>query len=268
MSPVARPIIALMTDFGLVDPFVAVMKGVMLGIAPDCRIVDITHYIPPQDVLEAALVLRASYRFFPDGTIFVVVVDPGVGSSRRPILITTETQFFVGPDNGVLSLACGLEARCDAFHLTSQKYFLEPVSNTFHGRDLFSPVAAWLSRGTAPELLGERVPSFVRLEFPVVRRSGDTLIGSLLRIDRFGNLITNISREDLSTLGAGAAVQTIQIGGKTITRICSAYAEAEPDEIFAIWGSSGLLEISANRDSAAQILQANRHQNVLLHLVR
>jgi Uncharacterized conserved protein len=264
MSAATHPIIALMTDFGLADPYVGMMKGVMLGIAPDCRVVDITHHIPAHDILEAALVLRTSYRFFPTGTIFVVVVDPGVGSSRRPILIRTERYFLVGPDNGVLSLACELEECRDAFHLTSRKYFLDPVSNTFHGRDLFSPVAAWLSRGTAPELLGERVPSFEKLDLPAARRSGNALIGSVLRIDSFGNLITNISRQDLATLGTDADVPTIEIGEKVITRMCCAYAEAEPGEVFAIWGSSGLLEISANQASAAQILEANRHQEFLL----
>jgi len=267
MAPTARQIITLITDFGLNDHFAAVMKGVILGIAPKCQLIDITHCIPSHDVLEAAIILRASYTFFPEGTIHVVVVDPGVGTSRRPILIATEKYYFVGPDNGVLSLACDLEDSVEVVHLTSKQHFLSPTSNTFHGRDVFSPVAAWLSKGTPPDLLGERASNFVRLQFPLVKRTGETFIGRVLRIDRFGNLITNISREDIVGVGRRIDKLVIELGGKTIGHTRNAYAEAPADEVFSIWGSSGLLEISVNQASAAERLQAYRNQEFVLRVL-
>jgi S-adenosylmethionine hydrolase len=263
----ARPIITLITDFGLKDHFVAVMKGVILGIAPDCQVVDITHCIPSHDVLEAAIVLRASHSFFPKGTIHLVVVDPGVGTSRRPILIGTQKYFFVGPDNGVLSLSCDLETPVEVVHLTSKQYFLTPTSNTFHGRDIFSPVAAWLSKGISSELFGERVPNFVRLQFPTVKRTGETFIGRVLRIDRFGNLITNVSREDIAPIGKRIDQLVIELGGKTVGQLRNSYADAEADEVFSIWGSSGLLEISVNQASAAKLLQAYKNQEFVLRVL-
>src|SRR5262245_41467438 len=236
VAPMARPLITLTTDFGLEDPFVGVMKGVILGIAPDVQIVDVTHSIPSHDVVRASLTLRSSHRFFPEGTVHVVVVDPGVGSSRRPILISTKRYFFVGPDNGVLSVACELEDQVQVFHLTSRQYFLEPVSNTFHGRDIFSPVAACLSRGVAPDVLGERVQSLVKLEFPQVRKSGNTLIAKVLHADKFGNLLTNVSADDMTTPQKGSPSFVIQIGDKEISQLRSSYAEGLPGEIFSIWG--------------------------------
>lgn len=266
MAPQARPIITLITDFGLADPFVGVMKGVMLGIAPEVHILDITHCVPSHNVLQASLVLRASYRFFPKGTIHVVVVDPGVGSSRYPILVVTQSYYFIGPDNGVLSLACELEDQAQIFHLTSQKYFLNPVSQTFHGRDIFAPVAAWLSRGTAPDLLGGRIPSLVKLDFPRVRRKGSTLVATVLHTDKFGNLVTNISSQDLPTLEKQSLDFVIQLGDKTISRLRRSYAEASPGEIFSIWGSSGLLEISMNQASAAETLSVEEGQEFVIVL--
>ena len=266
MAPQARPIITLITDFGLEDPFVGVMKGVMLGIAPEVHILDITHCVPSHNVLQASLVLRASYRFFPKGTIHVVVVDPGVGSSRCPILVVTQSYYFIGPDNGVLSLACELEDQAQIFHLTSQKYFLNPVSQTFHGRDIFSPVAAWLSRGTAPDLLGARIPSLVKLDFPRVRRKGNTLVATVLHTDKFGNLVTNISSQDIPTLEKHSLDFVIQLGDRDDFSITSSYAEASPGEIFSIWGSSGLLEISMNQASAAETLSVEEGQEFVIVL--
>jgi S-adenosylmethionine hydrolase len=255
-----RPLITLTTDFGLEDPFVGVMKGIILGIAPEVQIVDITHSIPSHDVFRASLTLRASHRFFPEGTVHVVVVDPGVGSWRRPILIVTKRYFFVGPDNGVLSMACELEDQAQVFHLTSRQHFLQPVSNTFHGRDIFSPVAAWLSRGVAPDILGERVDTLVKLDFPHVRRSGNTLIARVLHADKFGNLVTNISADDVPRPEGDSPPFLIQIGDREISQLRSSYAEALPGELFSIWGSSGLLEISMNQASAAEALTIEKNQ--------
>jgi S-adenosylmethionine hydrolase len=266
MAPMEKPIITLTTDFGLEDPFVGVMKGAILGIAPEVQIVDITHSIPSHNILQASLVLRNSYCFFPKGTVHVVVVDPGVGSSRRPILVVTKRYYFIGPDNGVLSLACELEDWVQVFHLTSRKHFLNPVSNTFHGRDIFSPVAAWLSRGTAPDLLGERVSSLVKLDFPSVRRNGNTLHATVLYADKFGNLVTNISAQDLSGPDKDSLPFVIQLGDKIISQLRPSYAGAGPGEIFSIWGSSGLLEISMNQASAAETLKIEKHQKFVVIL--
>jgi S-adenosylmethionine hydrolase len=269
MRPLVRPIITLTTDFGLEDPFVGAMKGVILSIAPEVTIVDLTHHIPSHDILEAALVLRSSYSYFPHGSIHLVVVDPGVGSTRRPILVVTEKYFLVGPDNGILSLIQELENPTEIFHLSNQKYFLSPVSSTFHGRDIFSPVAAWICRGIPPEQLGTSVGDLVRLSLPRVRREDErTIVGTILRTDRFGNLVTNICTQDLCLPERDSISSSfaIEIGGRTITQLLSCYAEASPGAVFAIWGSSGLLEISVNQASAAEILQARRNQEFKVKL--
>jgi S-adenosylmethionine hydrolase len=166
----------------------------------------------------------------------------------------------------VLSLACELEDQAQIFHLTSQKYFLNPVSQTFHGRDIFSPVAAWLSRGTAPDLLGERIPSLVKLDFPCARRNGNTLIATVLRTDKFGNLITNISTDDIPRAEKDSLPFVIQLGDREISQLRSSYADAAPGEIFSIWGSSGLLEISMNQASAAETLKIDKNRELLVVL--
>jgi S-adenosyl-L-methionine hydrolase (adenosine-forming) len=267
MVSIARPVITLTTDFGLVDHFAGVMRGVILSISPNTTIVDIAHGIQSHDIEEAALVLRASYSFFPQGTIHVVVVDPGVGGARRPILMITENYAFVAPDNGVLSPVNNLEKNPQVYHLTAEEYFLKPVSNTFHGRDIFSPVAAWLSRGIAPSRFGPMTSSLVELTLPTVRKLGKgRMIGTVLRADKFGNLITNLSQADLSLPVQDSLSLVIEIGGRRVTRLRQSYAEAATDEIFAIWGSSGLLEIAANQASAAEILQARRNHEFEVEL--
>ena len=263
----AKPIITLTTDFGLGDPYVGVMKGVILSIAPDAAIVDITHLIQSHDIVEAALVLRSSYSFFPPGTIHVIVVDPGVGSCRLPILLATEKYFFVGPDNGVLSPVHRLAQQAEIFHLTATEYFLKPVSNTFHGRDIFSPVAAWLSEGIDPMQLGKRISDLQELKIRLVRKIDENrMIGTVLRTDKFGNLITNVSKQELSLPGKDRVPFVVRIADKTITQLRSSYAEAAPGELFAVWGSSGLLEISVNQASAAEILQASKDQEFVVEL--
>jgi hypothetical protein len=246
-------LITLSTDFGLTDPYVGIMKGVILSVNPEARIVDLTHGIPSHDILAGALALRSAYGYFPPGTVHVVVVDPGVGSRRRPILVATENYRFLGPDNGVLSFVLQLE-KGQIFHLTETRYFCKTVSQTFHGRDIFAPVAAHLSLGTAAEAFGEPVQDPVVVEWPEPRRLGERkILGRILRIDRFGNLITNVTQQDLTNLGTFSKL-VIQIGGHQIARLCRSYAEAKPGEPFAIFGSAGLLEISVNQASAEQLL--------------
>lgn len=252
-----RRVIALLTDFGAKDYFVGAMKGAILSINAEAKIIDITHEIEPQDIVSASFTLGACFRDFPRKTIFVAVVDPGVGSNRRAILVETKDYFFVAPDNGLLSFifAEGESSREDsparfrAYEITNDKFFARNVSATFHGRDVFVPVAAHLSNGVKPKEFGEEIKDFVRLAISQPRKISQTKIeAAIIHTDRFGNLITNLRREDL--LGNFS----IEINGEKIERQQSFYAEAEPGEVFMIFGSAGFLEIVAFRDSAAKIL--------------
>lgn len=253
--------ITLTTDFGLEDPYVGIMKGVILNIDFDCRIVDITHGIPSQDILAGAFALKSSFRFFPRGTIHVAVVDPGVGSSRRPLLVQTEDYFFIGPDNGILSPALEREKDLRIYHLIQDRFFLKPTSHTFHGRDIFAPVAGWLSKGTLPREFGPRIHDFLKLKLPLPKRTGQRVLGTILRIDKFGNLITNLTARDIPKPARGYA---LRIAGHEIRQHVSSYAEAEPKEPFTIFGSSGYLEISVNRGSAASLLKVNESEKFVL----
>src|SRR5215469_6589108 len=196
-------IVTFTTDFGLHDPFVGIMHGVVLSIYPETRIVDVSHSVTSYDVLDGAWTIAQAYRFFPPLTVHVVVVDPGVGSTRRPILAETDDYIFVAPDNGVLSLVEAREPRFTMRHITADRYFLHPVSQTFHGRDIFSPVAGWLSKGVDPSEFGPEISDYVRLEFPAVQRvSANGLRGVVARVDKFGNLITNLSEVEVASLTA------------------------------------------------------------------
>ena len=238
-------IITLTTDFGLKDPFVGAMKGVILGLAPNVQIVDITHEIPSYDVVEASFVLHEACSYFPPGTIHVVVVDPGVGSARRPIALAgTEKgneQIFIAPDNGVLSL---VSDSATARHITNISLFRNTVSQTFHGRDVFAPVAARLATGASMESVGPTVTDLVTLS-----SFGNPTV---LRVDKFGNLQTNLRRRQL---GIGFAIRA---GGVEVRRILSSYSEALPGEVFAIEGSAGLIELCLNQESAANRLNLRR----------
>jgi S-adenosylmethionine hydrolase len=259
-----RPIITLTTDFGLNDHFVGTVKGVILGIAPEVEIVDICHSVQAFDVLDGALTIAQAYSYFPAGTVHLVVVDPGVGTERRPILASSDKYHFVAPDNGVLSLMYAREERLHVRHITADHYNLQPVSKTFHARDIFAPVAAWLAKRVDTEKFGEEIHDFVRFNAPKPKAaSGNTLRGVVLKVDRFGNLVTNITSEDAPLLfEAQPAPFKILIGKREITEIHLNYAEGAPGEVFGILGSMGYLEIAANRGSAAQTLGVGKGSDV------
>jgi len=242
--------IALITDFGTRDWFVGAMKGVILGINPRATIVDIAHEIPPGDIRGAALALMASYRYFPEGTVHVAVVDPGVGSPRKAIAVRAANRFFVGPDNGVLSWALARERIQTLRQLENPQYFLEPVSRTFHGRDIFAPVAAHLSRGRSLARVGRELKDLVRLPGLTPTRHGGELRGEIVHLDRFGNGITNIEAERVSY----ARPTTCEVMGERKTRCALAafYCAVPVNHLVAVIGSSGLLEIAVNGGSAAR----------------
>jgi S-adenosylmethionine hydrolase len=247
-------IITLTTDFGFHDHFVGTLKGVILGIAPNAQIVDICHEVEAFDILGGALTIAQAYKYFPRGTVHLVVVDPGVGSQRRPIVASTGMHHFVGPDNGVLS------AISDAFesvrHVTASEHFLKPVSQTFHARDIFAPVAAHLAAGVDVVALGPEISDYVRLNIPrPVREEGGTLRGVVLKVDHFGNLITNIAPQDAPGLfQASPSTFKIVLEGREIAKLCASYSDGGPGEVFAIAGSMGYLELSVKQGSAAEIL--------------
>lgn len=251
----ARPVIALLTDFGLRDHYVGTMKGVALCICPDVTFVDISHEIPAHDVLAGALELDASYRYFPRGTVFLVVVDPGVGSSRRALAIDTGEYRFVGPDNGVLSLVVDRRPALALVELTSREYALPVVSRTFEGRDRFSPAAAWLARGVDIASLGSPVASVCRLDVPRPRVASDEIFGEVLQVDRFGNLITNIDRAILETLPGAVEVG---VGGCRLEGVLATYADVSPGALGALVGSTDRLEIAINGGSASEALALGR----------
>jgi S-adenosyl-L-methionine hydrolase (adenosine-forming) len=251
-------IVTFTTDFGLSDPFVGIMHGVVLNVNRETSIVDISHAVPSYDVLDGAWMIAQAYRFFPPRTVHVVVVDPGVGSARRPIIVETDDYVFVAPDNGVLSLVEAKEPKFSVRHITAERYFLQPVSQTFHGRGIFAPVAGWLSKGVAPSEFGPEISDYVRLQLPAAEHIGNgSLRGAVLRVDKFGNLITNISAENAPGLfGASPPAFSLLIAGQTVTRLCASYAEGGEEEFFAIAGSSGYLEVAARQASAAEKLAA------------
>jgi S-adenosylmethionine hydrolase len=255
-------LITLLTDFGTADYFVGAMKGVILTINRDARIFDITHEIPPQDIQAGAFTLLGAYQTFPAQTVHVAVVDPGVGSHRRAILVSAGEQFFVGPDNGLFGYIYERERGARVFHLTNEKYFRPTVSATFHGRDVFAPVAGALSIGIAPEQLGVEITDYVRLpQLKPKLQPGKTIEAAIIHIDRFGNCITNLT-PDILTEAMIAAGATLTINGRKITSFRRFFTEGEniPGELFAIWGSAGFLEIAAYLTSAAQLLGAKRGQ--------
>jgi S-adenosyl-L-methionine hydrolase (adenosine-forming) len=252
----ARPVIALLTDFGTRDHYAGTMKGVALGICPDATLIDISHDVATHDVLGAALELAAAYRYFPAGTIFLVVVDPGVGSARRGIAAEAGDYKFVAPDNGVLTAVVDEHPPRRVVELTERKYARPTVSRTFEGRDRFAPAAAWLAKGIDLGALGRSAGAIHRLDIPRPLVAADRIDGRVLRVDRFGNLITNIDRRTFDKLSDGAL--DIRVGDHPVTRVVSAYADVPSGEVCALFGSTDHLEIAANGASASANLDLGR----------
>ena len=241
-------LITLTTDFGHRDPFVGIMKGAIAGINQAAQVIDLTHGIPPQDIMAAALALRHSIAYFPRGSIHVVVVDPGVGSARRPLLIESAGDYFIGPDNGVLSLSI-TEPKA-IFQLSNPDYHLKPTSMTFHGRDIFAPAAAHLSLGVAPSAFGAKLASFITLRMPQVTRSHNRLEGEVVYIDGYGNLFTNIDERDLTGLPLGKL--SIGVGACVIRGLAPSYDAVNANELTALVNSWGMLEIAVYKGNAQQ----------------
>lgn len=259
------PIVTLTTDFGLADPYVAEMKAVILGINPNARIVDITHQIEKFNIRNGAFTLAAAAQYFPKGTIHVAVVDPGVGTKRRPILIETGKDFFIGPDNGVLALAAKNQGVRHVYEIANPKFVLPKISQTFHGRDIFAPAAAHLSKGTKPSEFGPEIRKIVVPKFAKITRKNNALKGEVVHIDSFGNIITNFTAKNLDDLGIKKSVN-IKLGDKRITlKLCRAYAEVEAGKPLAIIGSHDFLEISVNMGSAAQAFKVKVGDAVTLY---
>src|SRR5246127_4004533 len=237
-----RPIITLTTDYGTNDHLVGTLKGVILKINPDVTIVDISHDVTPYDLLDGALTIGSSYSYFPPRTIHVVVVDPGVGTERRPLLVTGDTQYFVAPDNGVLSLVYEREENILVRHANVEHYYLQPVSKTFHGRDVFAPIAGWLAKGAQASAMGEEITDYKKFAMPRPKSADGSNKGVVLRVDGFGNLITNFRPEDLPTAAIESGSIHLQVGSQAVTRLVDTFAKGNPGEAFAYIGSNGFFE--------------------------
>ena len=261
-----RPIITLTTDYGTNDHLVGVMKGVILSINPEATVVDITHGVLAHDVLDGALTIGQAYNYFPPRTIHVVVVDPGVGTTRRPILVASDQHYFVAPDNGVLSAVYDNTEALYVWNITSEHYFRQPISNTFHGRDVFAPVAAWLSKSWQSSAFGDAVEDFVRFAIPKPRVNGNSIRAIVLKVDNFGNLITNLKAEDAPALVAADAKFAIKVGKGEVTKLLPTFANGAAGEVFGVIGSSGYLEISVNKGNAAKVLGVGRGAEVAVEL--
>lgn len=259
-----NPIITLTTDYGTNDHLVGVLKGVILKINPEVTIVDITHAVTPFDLLDGALAIAAAYAYFPPRTIHVVVVDPGVGTDRRPLLVSGQNQYFIAPDNGVLSGVFEKESNILVRHLTSEHYFLHPVSKTFHGRDVFAPVAAWLSKNWQPGSMGEEITDYKKLALPKPKEADGVLKGVVLKVDSFGNLLTNFRAEDLPSEAVEKGEVKMQVGNHAVTRLVPTFAHGGAGEAVAYVGSSGYVEIAVNRGNASKTLGIGRGTPVVL----
>lgn len=259
----ARPTVAVLTDFGTRDHYAGTIKAVVLSVCPDATLVDIGHEIPPHDVLAGALELAACYRFFPTGTVFLVVVDPGVGSSRRGLAADTGDYRFVAPDNGVLSIVFRETPPKRVVELTERKYALPTVSRTFEGRDRFAPAAGWLAKGINLVSLGKSVTDFRMLELPKLTVLPDRIEGEVVRVDRFGNLITNIDRRTFDQFSRDGSI-AVRVGSHDVRRLVATYAEAAPGELCALFGSTDHLEIAVNAADAASMLGLSRGAQVMV----
>ncbi len=256
-----KRVITLITDFGVASEYAGVMKGVLLTINPSCQIVDITHGIAPQDREEAAFILYNAYTYFPQGTIHLVVVDPGVGGERKPVVVKTDNYLFVGPDNGVFSFIYRTEGFQKAWQITHASYLLPRVSTTFHGRDIFAPVAAHLSTGVSPEVVGVEHKNLVVLSDLEAKIEQGGIRGRVVYADHFGNLVSNISRDVFEKVTAGKQFRIVA-GGSEIERVVTHYGEAGEQEVVALFGSSGWLELSIKNGSCQKKLDTGKGTSI------
>jgi len=264
-------IITLTTDYGVKDAFTASMKGVILKINPQAQIVDITNDISPHDIWEASYTLRSAYSHFPKGTVHLAVVDPGVGSTRRPIIAVTESYYFVGPDNGLFTLIYQEAERIRVHHITSTHYYLSSPGPTFHGRDIFAPVAGWLAKGIPSGNFGEEITDYVKMNIPSPKATPNSIDGHIVHIDRFGNIITNITYKEIQLLfpdEVDPGAFTVGFSGKSIKGLKKYYAEAAPGEPGVIINSSGALEIFMYKQNARTSLSVKRGEAVRLMVSR
>jgi S-adenosyl-L-methionine hydrolase (adenosine-forming) len=257
-------LITLTTDYGTNDHLVGTLKGVILKINPEATIVDITHNVAPFDLLDAALAIGSAYSYFPPRTIHVVVVDPGVGTERRPLLVTAENQYFVAPDNGVLSVIYEREENVVARNVTAAHYFLQPVSKTFHGRDIFAPTAAWLSKNWQPSSMGEEITDHKKFALPKPKATDGVVKGIVMRVDTFGNLVTNFRVEDLPESALTNGEVKFQIGNQAVSRMVPTFASGNAGEPVAYVGSAGYVEIAVNKGNASRTLSIGRGTAVVL----
>ena len=262
----ARPIVTLTTDYGTSDHLVGALKGVILSINPETTIVDITHHVLAHDILDGALVIGQAFKYFPPRTIHIVVVDPGVGTERRPVLAAADQHYFVAPDNGVLSVVYAQAEALSVWNILSEHYFRHPVSNTFHGRDIFAPVAAWLTKSWQPASFGEHITDFARFNVPKPKVEGNTIKGIVLRVDQFGNLLTNLTALDVPALASADAKLTIRAGNGVAQRVVPTFGAGSSGEPVGVIGSSGYLEIAVNRGNAARVLGVGRGAEVTVEL--
>ncbi len=259
-------LVTLTTDFGLNDHFVGTMRGVIHNINPGTHIIDICNNVQSFDILDGAMAISQAYRYFPADTIHMVIVDPGVGTNRRPILVRTEKHFFIAPDNGVLSLVYEKEERISVRHITAEHYFLQPVSSTFQGRDIFAAIAGWLSKGVEPAKFGDEITDYVRFATPRPKvLAPNQLRAVVLKVDKFGNLITNIAANDVPSMFSDVTPEfKLTVGKAEVTKLKKTFAEGTSGEVFAVVGSMGFLEIVANRGAASLVAQANKGSEVMV----
>ena len=259
----ARPVVALLSDFGFRDHYVGAMKGVVLNICPEATLVDISHEIPAHDVLTAALELAAAYRYFPAGSVFLVVVDPGVGSERRGVAADAGDYRFVAPDNGVLTAVLGEQPPRRVVELTERRYARPTVSRTFEGRDRFAPAAAWIAKGVQLSALGRPLRDYRTLDIPAPDVADDRVVGQVLRIDRFGNVVSNIDRKAFESVAQRGSIQ-IEVGPHVIGRLVETYTEIREDEVCALFGGTEHLEFAASSSSAVDKLDVERGAAVVV----
>ena len=261
----ANAIITLTTDYGTSDHLVGTLKGVILKINPDVTIVDITHNVTAFDLLDGALAIGSAYSYFPAKTIHVVVVDPGVGTERRPLLASAQNQYFVAPDNGVLSVIYEREQETLVVrHANVEHYYRHPVSKTFHGRDIFASVASWLSKGWQTPSMGDEISDYKRFSIPRPKEADGAMKGVVLRTDVFGNLITNFRAEDFPEAAQNGGAIKLQVGTQQVTRLVDTFASGNNGEAIAYVGSSGYIEIGVNKSNAARTLSLSRGAPVIL----